>query len=162
MHSFMPAGFRWLQIELVLTALLAGCQAPAAPFDPFLAGQTTIPPPATALPAGAPPYYNNASPPVVTVPGAAAIPAPSVAPAPALVPPPASSLPPAGSPRFPRGISVPTSSTQSPQEGTALAAARWQPADSESTGKAGETTDEVVRASHAETVKEAPLRIVER
>jgi hypothetical protein len=161
MNSLKPARFRWALIEIVSITLLAGCQAPTAPFDPFLAGQTTIPPPATALPAGASPYYNVA-PPVVTVPGAAPIPAPSVAPAPAIVPPPASSLPPAGSPRFPRGISVPTSSTQSPRAAVAVASSRWQPADAMITSLAAEPTGAVVRVSHTETAKEPPLRIVER
>src|SRR5688500_7278181 len=102
-------------LALALLPAFAGCQTPAAPFDPFMAGQTTIPPPGTAAPAiaapaTAAPYYDSA-PPVVTVPGASTIyPPPGVIAAPV----PASTLPPAGSGRFPRGITLPQSSTQRP------------------------------------------------
>jgi hypothetical protein len=64
-------------------ASASGCQSPSAPFDPFLAGRTTIPPPSTAAaPAAAAPYYPaapaaDAPPTIYTPPGStpAAVPA---------------------------------------------------------------------------------------
>jgi hypothetical protein len=160
-------------IALALLPALAGCQAPAAPFDPFMAGQTTIPPPGTAAPAiAAPPTaapYYDAAPPVVTVPGAPTIyPPPGVTTAPV----PNSALPPAGSGRFPRGITLPQANTQTPGDRAQLAG--WQPADlsdssavrnaattaSHEDRGAAESTAAVVQASHHEPSREPPIRIV--
>jgi hypothetical protein len=162
-------GLAYRGIAFVVLLALAGCQSPAAPFDPFLAGRTTIPPPGTAAPATAAPYYN-AAPPVVSVPGASTVyPPPGVTPGPV----PASSLPPAGSGRFPRGITVPQASTQTARDGAALAG--WQPADSSDLsdlrdsattasrddGAVPQSSSGVVRASHQEASREPPIRIVE-
>lgn len=76
-------------MALAILAVLAGCQTPQAPFDPFLQGRTTIPPPATATPATVP----GTAAPAIAPPGAAApaivpanpapiTPIPSTAPAP--------------------------------------------------------------------------------
>jgi hypothetical protein len=95
-------------VVVVLGAIAAspGCQSAPAPFDPFLAGRTTIAPPATAIPAGQAPYYN-AQPPTVTVPGGETTiyTPPGAVPAAVPVTPPSSD----GSGRFPRGITVPQS-----------------------------------------------------
>jgi hypothetical protein len=160
-------------VALAMLPALSGCQAPAAPFDPFMAGRTTIPPPGTAAPAiaaqtTAAPYYDTA-PPVVTVPGASTIyPPPGVITAPV----PNSALPPAGSGRFPRGITLPQASAAKPADAAKLAG--WQPAglsdsnavrdsaaaaSSEDRGTTKSTSD-VVRASHHEPGREPPIRIV--
>jgi hypothetical protein len=152
----------WL-VACGLPLWLAGCAAPPAPFDPFLAGRTTIPPPGTAVaaaPATPPPY--DVSPPVVTVPGAPIYTPPATA---APVSP--SALPAASSPRFPRGITLPQSRNEPQDHGVELAG--WQPADSiagrASTGASAETPEPskgaVIQASHSEPSKEPPLRIVE-
>jgi hypothetical protein len=151
----------------------AGCQSPTVPFDPFLAGRTTIPPPGTAAPASAAPAaaapYYDVAPPVVSVPGATTIyPPPGVTPAPV----PTSALPPAGSGRFPRGITLPQSGTQSPRAGADLAG--WQPADSSDVSEVrvsastasgddvapSKSSSGIVRASHQEASREPPIRIV--
>ena len=167
------AGRVCVVIAAVMLLASAGCQSPAVPFDPFLAGRTTIPPPGTAAPAvaapaAAAPYYDVA-PPVVTVPGASTIyPPPGVTPAPV----PTSALPPAGSGRFPRGITLPQSSTQSPRTGADLAG--WQPVDSTDASDVRDSATTasgdvrvapksdigVMRASHQEPAREAPIRIV--
>jgi hypothetical protein len=169
---------------LVAVLLIAGCQAPAAPFDPFLAGRNTIPPPGTAVPAASAPYYN-AAPPTVTVPApGATYTAPGAIPAAPLP----TSVPPAGAGQFPRGISVPQSNNQMRGDGSQLA--KWQLSDDAKTaatrtssgasprdvagsasnvGLATASRDElkprqdggVVRASHEERNPEAPIRIVE-
>jgi hypothetical protein len=170
---------------LVAVGLIAGCQAPAAPFDPFLAGRNTIPPPGTAVPAASAPYYN-AAPPTVTVPApGATYTAPGAIPA----APPPTSLPPAGAGQLPRGISVPQSNYQTRGDSSQLA--KWQPSEdaktaarqfatsptansSETTGKASDVElasasdapktsrdGGVVRASHEEQSREPPIRIVE-
>ncbi|MEX2142378.1 MAG: hypothetical protein WD894_24125 [Pirellulales bacterium] len=155
-------------VAFVVLLALSGCQSPAVPFDPFLVGRTTIPPPGTAAPATAAPYYDTA-PPVVSVPGASTIyPPPGITPAPV----PATSLPPAGSGRFPRGITLPQASTQSADDGAQLLG--WQPADSPdlsdlrnpATRASGDdrapvkSNSGVVRASHEEPRREPPIRIV--
>ena len=112
---------------LVAIVFAVGCQTPAAPFDPFLAGRGTIPPPGTAVPAQANPYYNGA-PPTVTVPAPGAIyTAPGAVPAAA----PVISTPPAGAGQLPRGISVPQSSKPAPGDGSQLVI--WQKSDESST-----------------------------
>jgi hypothetical protein len=170
--AYLP-GLACCAIAFAVLPTLFGCQAPAAPFDPFMAGRTTIPPPGTAapaitVPATTAPYYETA-PPVVTVPGASTIyPPPGVTAAPV----PTSALPPAGSGRFPRGITVPQAST--PKPGNAAQLTGWQPAglsDSktvrDSTAAAStddraatKSTSDVVRASHQEPTREPPIRIV--
>jgi hypothetical protein len=171
---------------LFAVALCAGCQAPAAPFDPFLAGRNTIPPPGTAVPAASAPYYN-AAPPTVTVPAPGAT---YTAPGAIPVAPPPTSVPPAGAGQLPRGISVPQSNNQSRGDRSQLA--KWQLSDDAKTaamrsasssgasssdvaGKASSVElatanrdtltprrdGGVVRASHEERSREAPIRIVE-
>jgi hypothetical protein len=160
-------------IAFAVLLALAGCQSPAAPFDPFMAGRTTIPPPGTAAPAiaapaAAAPYYDVA-PPVVTVPGASTVyPPPGVTPAPV----PTTALPPAGSGRFPRGITVPQANTKTQRDAAQLAG--WQPAapssssglrDSATTAprkdqRAAKSNTGVIHASHQEPSREPPIRIV--
>lgn len=186
-HSFFAPAHITLRascaIASVLLLTLAGCHTPAAPFDPFLAGRTTIPPPGTAVPitaapvtappapGAAAPYYDTA-PPVVSVPGATTTyPPPGVIPGPV----PTSSLPPAGSGRFPRGITLPQTSTQT--SGSAAKLAGWQPADasdisdnssprdsalpaSNDNRTASKSNSGVVRASHTTPSREPPIRIV--
>jgi hypothetical protein len=159
-------GHAWPGLWLASALAVAGCQAPAAPFDPFLAGRTTIPPPGTAVattaaPAAAP--YYNAGPPVVSVPGATTIYPPPGA-TPATVP--TSALPPAASPRFPRGQTVPQAAAEKPKNNVELAG--WQPADpsevrvpailsteaqTEAKSKSG-----VVQASHEAPSRQTPSR----
>ena len=173
-------------VALVAFAPVAGCQAPAAPFDPFLAGRNTIPPPGTAVSAASAPYYS-AAPPTVTVPApGATYSAPGAIPA----APPPTSLPPAGAGQLPRGISVPQSNYPARGDGSQLA--KWQLSDdaktaakhnapssgaSSSATKANAGNVElatangdnlktrhargVVRASHEEPGREPPIRIVE-
>jgi hypothetical protein len=160
----------WPGLCLATMLAVAGCQAPAAPFDPFMAGRTTIAPPgtavvATAAPAAAAPYYE-AGPPVVSVPGASTIYPPPGA-IPATVP--AGAVPPAASPRFPRGQTIPQASAETVPGVVQLAG--WQAADSsEAPGSATSASTVVqpdqtlkagvVRASHEAPSSEPPLRIV--
>jgi hypothetical protein len=112
-----------LGVWLVAAAMISGCQTPAAPFDPFLAGRNTIPPPGTAVPAAASPYYN-AAPPTVTVPApGATYTAPGAVPVAA----PVISPPAAGGGQLPRGISVPQSNN--PPRGDSSQLAAWQKSD---------------------------------
>jgi hypothetical protein len=118
-----------LVLWIVTVVFAVGCQTPAAPFDPFLAGRSTIPPPGTAVPAPASPYYNGA-PPTVTVPApGATYTSPGAVPAAA----PVISTPPAGAGQLPRGISVPQSSKPAPSDGSQLVI--WQKSGESSTAK---------------------------
>jgi hypothetical protein len=171
-----------IAVSLAAAVTIAGCQTPAAPFDPFLAGRDTIPPPGTAVPAATSPYYN-AAPPTVTVPApGATYTAPGAIPAAA----PTISVPPAGAGQLPRDISVPQSSKPARGDGSQLAT--WQKSDHAKSSTAQATTLQgaksgdnastfelataksdanarssagVVRASHEEPAREAPIRIVE-
>jgi hypothetical protein len=132
----------WPGLCLATMLAVAGCQAPAAPFDPFMAGRTTIAPPGTST--------------IYPPPGAI----------PATVP--AGAIPPAASPRFPRGQTIPQASAETVPGKVQLAG--WQAADSsEAPGSATSASTDVqpdpkskagvVRASHV-TPSEPPLRIV--
>jgi hypothetical protein len=126
----------------VVLLLLGGCQSGPAPFDPFLAGRNTIAPPATAIPAGAPPYYS-ATPPTVTVPVPAPAPAAAIYTSPGATPAVAvpANVPANADVHFPRGTSLPQSNNQTPNSGlqwaatdaprssTTMATAAEQPAD---------------------------------
>jgi hypothetical protein len=151
---------------LLVATLLAGCQTPAAPFDPFLAGRSTIPPPGTAVQAGPAPYYG-AAPPAVSVPAPGAVyTAPGAVPAAV----PAVSVPAAGGGQLPRGISAPQSSIEQPAAGNAQLA-RWEKSseskvddddnDEVAIAKPATSRSGVVRASYDEPASEAPIRIVE-
>src|SRR5215831_4219647 len=70
---------------MIAAALCTGCRSSAPPFDPFL-GRTTVPPPGTAVPTAAPPYYSTTPTTVAPTPTLAAPPgstAPAFTPAPA-------------------------------------------------------------------------------
>jgi hypothetical protein len=158
----------------VVILALAGCHSTPAPFDPFLAGRTTIAPPATAIPAGQTPYYST-QPPTVSVPGGQTTIYTPPGAVPAAVP--VTPVPSDGSGRFPRGVSLPQSSNSTAEKDTQLVAA--QPANSTATaeGEANpQRTDaplnfknalagsarggDVIPASYQEPASEPPIRIV--
>ena len=109
---------RW---PLIAIAALVGCQQPPAQVDPFLY-RSTIPPPATAVPAG--PALTPGPQPYYSPPATAVTPVPEGAPAAVPVTP---ALPPVQLPPriFPQrgGFDFPQSSTKSPASDAAVAAA---------------------------------------
>ncbi len=101
----------WRSIFPLAGALLTGCQSPSPAFDPFMAGRSTIPPPATASPSA--PTYPSA-------PGAS-----TASPPPSSYPPPGTAAPAGSAPPnsyLPGGgFSVPQSSLPPPSRGAQTA-----------------------------------------
>ncbi|MDZ4819113.1 MAG: hypothetical protein SGJ20_09095 [Planctomycetota bacterium] len=93
-----PRWLDWSAIIVVASVSIGvlGCQAPPAPFDPFMTGNTTIAPPGTALPTASPYYGTGVSAPVVTqgAPGAPGFGPGTVAPPTAVAPAPAATVAP--------------------------------------------------------------------